>query len=162
MVGARAQVDYALRGWAGSLDSIETTWNYQACTELILEPLTSDGYGFFVEDEAQISQVEAACRQRYNSVVTRPQWMRQAFGTGAQIVAHTTNVVFTDGDRDPWFIGGVPLNATSPDGSVFHIQIEDAAHHQDLRFSDPRDSPALTTARAREAMAIKKWIGYDS
>lgn len=24
----------SLRGWVGSVDSIETTWNYQACTEL--------------------------------------------------------------------------------------------------------------------------------
>lgn len=145
----------------GSADSIYSQWNYQVCTELILEPLTSDGFGFFVEDAKQVPQVEAACRERYPSVVTRPQWMRQAFGTGAEIVAHTTNMIFSDGDRDPWTIGGVPLNATSPDGSVFHILIKDAAHHQDLRTPDPLDSPALTAARAVEAAAIRKWIGYD-
>ena len=30
-----------------SLGSIYRTWNYQACTQLILEPLTSDGNGTY-------------------------------------------------------------------------------------------------------------------
>jgi hypothetical protein len=45
--------------------------------------------------------VEAACRQRYGTVVTRPLWMLQAFGTGADIMAHVTNTIFSDGDKDP-------------------------------------------------------------
>ena len=36
------------------LDSIYETWNYQVCTELILEPLTSDGNGFYVESDEQV------------------------------------------------------------------------------------------------------------
>ena len=44
-------------------------------------------------------------------------------------------MIFSDGDKDPWRVGGVP-NASSPDGSVFHIMIRDSAHHQDLRFQD--------------------------
>lgn len=155
--------------------SIYDTWNYQACTELILEPLTSDGNGFYVETEAQvrdrhasclcmlyvcttagslavpvypvparassclldffsffllslfqcyrhcadqIPEVEAACKQRYPGVVTRARWAIQAFGTGADVVQHSTNIVFSDGDKDPWSVGGIPFDAVSPDGEL--------------------------------------------
>ncbi len=46
------------------LGSIYDTWNYQACTELILEPLTSDGNGFYVETDAQARRCVHALRPR--------------------------------------------------------------------------------------------------
>jgi dipeptidyl-peptidase II len=141
-----------------SLGSIYRTWNYQACTELILEPLTSDGDGFYVENKDQIAEVEASCRRRYRNVVTRKMWMLQAFGSGKDIVKHTTNMIFSDGDKDPWYVGGVPMNQTSPDKSVFHLFITSSAHHQDLRFSDERDSDSLKQARAIERHNIGKWL----
>ena len=52
-------------------------------------------------------------------------------------------------------IGGVPPNASSPDGSVFHIMIKDSAHHQDLRFQDDvYDSKELLAARRMEQDCI--------
>jgi len=79
------------------LGDISRPWNYQACSELILEPLTSDGNGFFVETEAQVASVEAACRQRF-SVTPRPSWMPNAYGNGAQLSTTLRNVLFSDGE----------------------------------------------------------------
>ena len=123
-----------------------------------MEPLTSDGDGFYVENKDQIAEVEASCRRRYRNVVTRKMWMLQAFGSGKDIVKHTTNMIFSDGDKDPWYVGGVPMNQTSPDKSVFHLFITSSAHHQDLRFSDERDSDSLKQARAIERHNIGKWL----
>ena len=61
-------------GAAKSLGDISLTWNYQACTELVLEPLTSDGDGFYVEDDSQIAEVAARCQQIFGDIVTRPFW----------------------------------------------------------------------------------------
>lgn len=36
---------------SGGLGDISIPWQYQACTQLILEPLTSDGFGFYPEDD---------------------------------------------------------------------------------------------------------------
>jgi dipeptidyl-peptidase II len=142
-----------------SLGSIYRTWNYQACTQLILEPLTSDGNGFYVEDKDQIKEVEAVCRERYPNTLTRELWMLRAYGNGEDIVKHTTNMIFSDGDKDPWSVGGVPMNATSPDGSVFHIMIRNSAHHQDLRFRDDLyDSKELLNAREQEIENIGLWL----
>eukprot|EP00945_MAST-04E_sp_MAST-4E-sp1_P007606 g7606.t1 len=149
----------ASKGAPSDLGSIYRTWNYQTCTELILEPLTSDGNGFYVETKSQIKEVEATCKQRYGATAhTRALWMLHSFGNGEDIVKHTTNMIFSDGDKDPWSVGGVPFNATNYDSSVFHINIEDSAHHQDLRFSDKLDSPSLQRARSVEKESIKKWL----
>ena len=39
-----------------------------------LEPLTSDGDGFYVEDDDQIPEVAARCQQIFGDIVTRPFW----------------------------------------------------------------------------------------
>merc|ERR1712023_548671 len=85
MVGSRR-----LQMFAPSPGSIYETWNYQACTQLILEPLTTDGNGFFVEDENQIGDVEKTCQQRYPGIITRPMWMLKVYGSGMDIIKHTT------------------------------------------------------------------------
>eukprot|EP00040_Diaphanoeca_grandis_P026200 m.146472 g.146472 ORF g.146472 m.146472 type:complete len:537 (-) comp30480_c0_seq4:244-1854(-) len=141
-----------------SLGDINRPWNFQACSELILEPLTSDGDGFFVEEDSAIPQVEAACRAEFD-VIPRPGWMVKAYGTGEQLVKATHNIIFSDGEKDPWRIGGVPANAADlGDGSVVHILIEDGAHHQDLRFHNDADPPTVTAAKAFEFKTIAAWL----
>ena len=142
-----------------SLGDITRPWNYQACTELILEPLTSDGDGFYVPPPNLVPSVEAACQAQFPGVVTRAGWLLEAYGDGTDIVRNTKNVIFSDGEKDPWRVGGVPTNASKiGDGSVIHILIEGGAHHQDLRFSDPQDPPGVTSAKARERALILQWI----
>ena len=85
--------------------------------------------------------------------------MRHSFGNGAQLVKATHNIIFSDGEKDPWRVGGVPENASLiGDGTVFHILIAGAGHHEDLRFSDPRDPPTVTAAKKKELETIKEWI----
>ena len=45
MVGGHGMRSLGTAAAKPSLGSIYRTWNYQACTQLILEPLTSDGNG---------------------------------------------------------------------------------------------------------------------
>ena len=105
------------------------------------------------------SKVEAACRDRFG-VAPRPDWLRRSFGDGSQLAASLRNVVFTDGDKDPWRVGGVPgdARALSRDGSVVHVLIADAAHHQDLLASDPADSPGVVAARVLEFEHVSRWV----
>ena len=54
----------------------------------------------------------------------------------------------------------MPANSAqlSPDGSVVRMLITGAAHHQDLRFTDPADSPELLHARQVEFEHIQRWL----
>eukprot|EP00037_Helgoeca_nana_P010846 m.96299 g.96299 ORF g.96299 m.96299 type:complete len:540 (-) comp20459_c1_seq3:129-1748(-) len=146
---------------AAPLGDIGRPWNYMACSSLILEPLTSDGDGFFVPREDQIPEIEAACRRSFSRVTPRIHWTERSYGNGIQLARNLRNVLFSDGDKDPWRVGGMPENtsAYSLDHSVSRLLIREAAHHQDLRFADAADSRELIAARATEARAIRGWLG---
>jgi hypothetical protein len=159
--GGKAAVGGGGGGGGGGLGDISRPWNYMACSSLILEPLTSDGDGFFVERPDQVPAVERACRDAFRGVAPRPGWMPMAYGNGNQLAASLRNVFFSDGDKDPWRVGGMPDDsaARSPDGSVVRLLIKGAAHHQDLRAPHPTDSPELTAARETERQHIAAWLG---
>jgi hypothetical protein len=69
----------------------------------------------------------------------------------------TTNIVFSNGELDPWRAGGLNYNVTA-DGSGIALYIEGGAHHLDLRAPTDLDPEVLTQARAIEMNNIKKWI----
>ena len=70
------------------------------CTELILEPITSDGYGFYPEARAQLAEVAARCKSKF-AVEPRPFWMVDSFGLGADY-HQQSNLFFSENDKDPW------------------------------------------------------------
>lgn len=65
-------------------------WNFQACTELILEPLTSDGFGFYPPAQSQLDKTRALCKRRFG-IEPRPAWLLTAFGRGPDF-SHASNV----------------------------------------------------------------------
>lgn len=148
------------RAVSAALGDITRPWNYMACSSLILEPLTSDGNGFFVPFDSQIPDVERACRVWFEGIQPRPSWMPAAYGNGIQLAQSLRNVFFSDGEKDPWSVGGMPDNSSaySMDGSVVRVLIAGAAHHEDLRFSERYDSDALVAARKAELEHVKRWI----
>ncbi|GAB5369152.1 hypothetical protein AAMO2058_001381200 [Amorphochlora amoebiformis] len=142
----------------GNLGDISIPWNYQACSELILEPLTSEGLGFYVEEDVQIPEVERACRERFN-VTSRPFWMPYSFGTARDMLRTARNIFFSDGEKDPWRVGGVgsAYNNTIH-SSVEYYYIEGAAHHEDLQFHHYRTAPGVRKAKQLEEAAIRRWL----
>merc|ERR1712190_164894 len=105
-------------------------WQYQACTELPLETLTSDGYGFYPAADSQLADVAAACRLRYG-VAPRTRWLPLSTGASSLRVG---NLFFTDGEKDPWRSGGPKMEHLQKGLDVTHHIISGAAHHEDLRF----------------------------
>ena len=68
-----------------------------------------------------------------------------------------TNIVFSNGELDPWRAGGINANY-SIDGSAIALYIEGGAHHLDLRPPNDQDPILVTQARDIEMNHIKKWI----
>jgi len=56
---------------------------------------------------------------------------------------------------DPWWPGGV-LESIGSD--VIAVQMKSAAHHLDLRGSDPSDPVDVTNTRMQEATIINGWL----
>uniref|UniRef100_A0A8C9WAF8 Lysosomal Pro-X carboxypeptidase n=1 Tax=Scleropages formosus TaxID=113540 RepID=A0A8C9WAF8_SCLFO len=131
-------------------------WYYQACTEMVM-PMCTDG----VQDmfEPQSWDFEAFSEECYGRFGARPraQWAGTVYG-GKDIGSHS-NIVFSNGNLDPWSGGGVTQSFSS---NLVAVVIQDGAHHLDLRFNNNYDPSSVLKARALELKYIKMWIEQHS
>jgi hypothetical protein len=79
-------------------------------------------------------------------------------------VPGASNIVFSNGNLDPWISGGITANVSRHvERDVTAIVIEGGAHHADLRASEPStDPPSLTQARLIERAAIARWLAQHA
>lgn len=90
----------------------------------------------------------------------RSEWQYIEFGgkTLADFRSHS-NIVFTNGDLDPWSSGGVNSTITSRLPSIL---ISGGAHHLDLRAANKNDPQSVIDARTQIVQLIHQWIsGID-
>jgi lysosomal Pro-X carboxypeptidase len=99
-----------------------------------------------------LEAIKQGCIQQFG-VIPRVDWMVTWFG-GLNMSA--SNILFSNGNLDPWSGGGVTESLSD---TLIAINIEDSAHHLDLRFPNPADPPAVVAARKQEAEILQKWLG---
>ena len=75
---------------------------------------------------------------------------------GDSMLRSASNIVFSNGQLDPWSSAGV-LQAPE-DAKVTIVDIAEGAHHVDLFFSHPDDPPSIIAARQTEVKMIHAWI----
>jgi lysosomal Pro-X carboxypeptidase len=130
----------------------DQSWNYQACSELVLPSSATGVLDFFPPQPFILSEYTQNCQQTL-SVTPRYRWIPLQYG-GFNISSHS-NIIFSNGNLDPWSGGGI--RHTIKD-SLPAIIIDKGAHHLDLRFSSPADPPSVVSARKKEAEYLIKWM----
>ncbi len=104
-------------------------WDYQWCTE-ITQPFTQ-GVGkdmFWPASPFNLNDSIANCNSTWG-VVPRPLWAD--LNLASKDLSAASNIVFSNGELDPWRGGGVVNNVSD---TVIAIVIKDGAHHLDLMF----------------------------
>uniref|UniRef100_V9KNU6 Lysosomal Pro-X carboxypeptidase n=3 Tax=Callorhinchus milii TaxID=7868 RepID=V9KNU6_CALMI len=133
-----------------SLD--DQAWYYQSCTEMVM-PICADGINdMFEPAKWDFPAFSEDCYKTWG-IRPRPDWIATNYG-GKNISSHT-NIVFSNGDLDPWSAGGVRKSISD---TLVAITITDGAHHLDLRSKNPKDPPSVQKARTQEIQYMKKWI----
>jgi len=144
-------------GVPGDGPSNSSAWGYQSCTET-LHPFSvpAGAWRDFSFDE----KAQAALCAEYYGVAPRMGWLAEVFSgqygaTGA--ASMLTNVIWSNGKRDPWHGGGFLEQSDAVQGGAV-IVMETTAHHQDLRAPCAGDPPEMMAARAKEEAIIRSWI----
>jgi len=138
----------------GGLD--DNGWGVQACNEMVMPFASNPETSMFPPASWNEKENTAYCKALYGE---NPQynWALDYFGghNPKKDFMHASNIVFSNGELDPWHAGGV-LEDVSPETTVLYI--EGSAHHLDLRLPNEKDPATLTAARQTETELIAKWI----
>ncbi|XP_054708233.1 lysosomal Pro-X carboxypeptidase-like [Uloborus diversus] len=127
-------------------------WDYQSCTEMV-NPMCQTGLTDMFEPLPwNFTQYSENCWKNWR---TNPDTSKGLYTYGGKNIKGASNIIFSNGELDPWSGLGV-LENISP---LLHaIYIEDAAHHLDLRSSNPADPISVINARKLSLTLIQKWI----
>eukprot|EP00744_Colponema_vietnamica_P006118 GILI01008906.1.p1 GENE.GILI01008906.1~~GILI01008906.1.p1 ORF type:complete len:482 (-),score=132.71 GILI01008906.1:278-1624(-) len=129
-------------------------WNYLACTEMMMPIATNGVTDMFPAAPWDPQAFSQSCKEQFG-VVPQPFWAEQHYG-GRTILPTVSNIIFSNGNLDPWSSGGVH---TTYSDSVVSIEIKDGAHHLDLRLPGPEDPQSLVEAREQEVKLLRQFIG---
>lgn len=70
---------------------------------------------------------------------------------------HASNIVFTNGDLDPWRAGGL-LNSVPGNDDIVVRVLEGGAHHLELRLPNAADPEDVNEVRNLIEQHIVNWI----
>lgn len=133
-------------------NEMDRGWNIQSCTEMVM-PICSDGTNhLFERAEFDLQQYISDCEKKFG-LTPDQNYVRRTYG--GKNLHSASNIIFSNGMRDPWSGGGILDNVND---AITIIKIPNACHHEDLRFKGQNDPPELLAARELEAKIIKKWI----
>uniref|UniRef100_M4BAY0 Lysosomal Pro-X carboxypeptidase n=1 Tax=Hyaloperonospora arabidopsidis (strain Emoy2) TaxID=559515 RepID=M4BAY0_HYAAE len=131
-------------------------WDYQFCTEMLPQETyfsTNGKTDMFWSHNITFEEIHAHCQRDWH---TTPDPDRIRVRYGDSLLRSASNIVFSNGQLDPWSSAGV-LRAPK-DAKVTIVDIAEGAHHVDLFFSQPEDPPSVIAARKIEVKMIQQWI----
>merc|ERR1712154_583224 len=134
-------------------------WDYLYCRSLLMPSGSKSGSNdMLYASEWNVEDTISWCNEQYDIAVDIKGPASRKYG-GRNVYKAMSNIVFSNGDMDPWMPGGV---LTEQSESVVNIMIEAAGHHLDLMFSNSNDPQSVIDARAIEVEQIEKWIAQSN
>lgn len=148
-------------------------WSWQTCTELVLMMCSEGPPNDFFDNQCEnyngpVEIQIALCAAEF----TRAGWNREFLDVNAVAIeygfdyAAASNIIFTNGNLDPWSPGGVYANTPgiqeATKNGIYTFLIDGSAHHLDLRQPNTCDPPSVKNARFQITNIIDCWVHKNS
>ncbi len=134
---------------------VDTLWDYQYCSQLFMVGGQGpDKYDIFWDTPWDGDDTANRCLEKYGFEPDRKH-IAYSYGTPTDWATEVTNIVWSQGEYDPWRGGGVQESLSD---SLIAFVIPKSAHHLDLFFSHQDDTEEVLAARRREVKEIRRWI----
>ncbi|KAA8550277.1 hypothetical protein F0562_001961 [Nyssa sinensis] len=132
-------------------------WTWQTCTEMVIPIGNGDNDTMFQPSPFDLNNFTRTCEGLFG-VTPRPHWITTEFG-GHDIKSvlgnFASNIIFSNGLRDPYSAGGVLQNISD---TVLAVYTEKGAHCLDLLTPMASDPDWLVSQRDTEIKIIQGWI----
>ncbi|KAK7833484.1 lysosomal pro-x carboxypeptidase [Quercus suber] len=133
-------------------------WNWQTCSEMVM-PI---GFGtspdsMFPPQTFNLNEFINECKSFYG-VLPQPHWVTTYYGgQDLKLTLHRfgSNIIFSNGLRDPYSSGGVLENISE---NVLAVTTINGSHCLDILLARPSDPQWLVMQRKTEVKIIEQWI----
>jgi lysosomal Pro-X carboxypeptidase len=149
-------------------------WDTQWCTQMMCQetyftrrPLLDEDLStgvIFPNYDYNLTWINEHCAETQgSSFIPRPSWITNSYYGGGftttsgmlPISTKGSNIIFTNGEYDPWRSAGVIMN--DEDSDIISLFVAQGAHHLDLMFATPTDPDGLQEIRETQIAYAKKW-----
>ncbi|KAF8009294.1 hypothetical protein BT93_J0328 [Corymbia citriodora subsp. variegata] len=130
-----------------SVSQTRLGWKWQRCSEMVM-PGGITNNSMFQPDPFILSSFIDECNYQYG-VAPRPHWITTYYGGhDIDLILHRfgSNIIFSNGLRDPWSSGGILMNISDTITAVY------------TEKEDQNDPDWLIMQRKTEVEIIKGWI----
>ncbi|OMO90327.1 Peptidase S28 [Corchorus olitorius] len=135
-----------------------SAWYWQTCTEMVMPIGCGENETMFQASPFDIENYTRTCQDLFG-VSPRPHWITTEFG-GHDIKSvlgnFASNIIFSNGLRDPYSAGGVLQNISD---SIVAVFTKEGAHGLDLSTPSESDPDWLVAQRDKEVSIIGDWLG---
>ncbi|XP_024023798.1 lysosomal Pro-X carboxypeptidase [Morus notabilis] len=139
-----------------NLSETDVGWNWQTCSEMVI-PIGISNNTMFPASPFELQDFINECKAAYD-VPPRPHWVTTYYG-GKDIKLilrrFASNIIFSNGLRDPYSSGGVLENISK---SVVAVTTTKGSHCLDILQAKETDPDWLVKQRKVEVNIIKRWI----
>nr|GME11670.1 lysosomal Pro-X carboxypeptidase-like [Ipomoea batatas] len=132
-------------------------WTWQKCSEMVFPIGCGDGDTMFFPAPFNLQQFSQNCINLFG-VPPRPHWITTYYGgQDIKLVLNKfgSNIIFSNGLRDPYSSGGVLENISD---TILAVYTRNGSHCLDILGESKTDPVWLTEQRKREVDIIQGWI----
>ncbi|PNT18763.1 hypothetical protein POPTR_009G002200v4 [Populus trichocarpa] len=131
-------------------------WRWQTCSEMVM-PIGYGNDSMFPPDPFDLKAYIEDCKSLYD-VTPRFHWVTTYYGGHSIrliLQRFASNIIFSNGLRDPYSSGGVLENISD---TVVAVKTVNGSHCLDILFAKETDPEWLVAQRKTEIKIIKEWI----